>query len=236
MKKKRKKVVIISSISFLIALAVAIPMYINRLDTTKLDEIAQKTKDNKKISEYFDNVWMNEVEKMPGHVYDISLSAKSNFKDLSDEEKLKLLGNVTDTIQENSRLNVIECGRNKSCSINEVFVLPNKNDKAHSYTIKYDPVAKPEDNVLQVYRYQNDDKDSTLINTTEVKLSQGETDHNEKTIQIGMSKSDVLLLDDWGKPKDVNKTTTAYGTNEQWIYSGNRYLYFDDGELTTIQD
>ncbi|WP_156133020.1 hypothetical protein [Bacillus siamensis] len=69
-----------------------------------------------------------------------------------------------------------------------------------------------------------------------MKLSQGETDHNEKTIQIGMSKSDVLLLDDWGKPMDVNKTTTAYGTNEQWIYSGNRYLYFDDGELTTIQD
>ncbi|XYJ23264.1 hypothetical protein ACSE3M_18700 [Bacillus velezensis] len=140
---------------------------------------------------------MNEVEKMPGHVYDISLSAKSNFKDLSDEEKLILLGNVTDTIQENSRLNSIECGRNKSCSINEVFVLPNKNDKAHSYTIKYDPVAKPEDNVLHVYRYQNDDRDSTLINTTEVKLSQGETDHNEKIIYIGMSKSDVLL-DDWG--------------------------------------
>lgn len=164
----------------LIGLAIAIPMYINRLDTAKLDEIAKKTKDNKKVNEYFDNVWMDEVKKSPGHVYDLSLSAKPNFKDLSDEEKFRLLGNVTDTIQENSRLNVIECGRNKSCSINEVFVLPNKNDKAHSYTIKYDPVAKPEDNVLQVYRYQNDDKDSTLINTTEVKLSQGETDHNKK--------------------------------------------------------
>ncbi|WP_332276133.1 hypothetical protein [Bacillus subtilis] len=234
--KKKKVIGLVSLLIVILGLAVSIPMYINRLDTSKLDEIAQKTKDNKKVSEYFDDVWMREVEKTPGHVYDISLSAKSNFKDLSDEEKLILLGNVTDTIQENSRLNVIGCGRNKSCSINEVFVLPNKNDKAHSYTIKYDPVAKPEDNVLQVYRYQNDDKDSTLINTTEVKLSQDEPDHNEKTIQIGMSKSDVLLLDDWGKPLDVNKTTTAYGTNEQWIYSGNRYLYFDDGELTTIQD
>ncbi|ASS61330.1 MULTISPECIES: hypothetical protein [Bacillus] len=219
--KKKKVIGLVSLLIVILGLAVVIPMHINKLDTTKLDEIAQKTKDNKKVSEYFDDVWMNEVEKMPGHVYDISLSAKSNFKDLSDEEKLILLGNVTDTIQENSRLNSIECGRNKSCSINEVFVLPNKNDKAHSYTIKYDPVAKPEDNVLHVYRYQNDDRDSTLINTTEVKLSQGETDHNEKIIYIGMSKSDVLL-DDWGKPLDVKKTTTAYGTNEQWIYSGNR--------------
>lgn len=45
-----------------------------------------------------------------------------------------------------------------------------------------------------------------------------------------------FFMEDWGKPKDVNKTKTAYGTNEQWIYSGNRYLYFDDGELTAIQD
>ncbi|WGD60090.1 MULTISPECIES: hypothetical protein [Bacillus] len=202
--KKKKVIGLVSLLIVILGLAVVIPMHINKLDTTKLDEIAQKTKDNKKVSEYFDDVWMNEVEKMPGHVYDISLSAKSNFKDLSDEEKLILLGNATDTIQENSRLNSIECGRNKSCSINEVFVLPNKNDKAHSYTIKYDPVAKPEDNVLHVYRYQNDDRDSTLINTTEVKLSQGETDHNEKIIYIGMSKSDVLL-DDWGKPLDVKK-------------------------------
>ncbi|WP_278071793.1 hypothetical protein [Bacillus velezensis] len=202
--KKKKVIGLVSLLIVILGLAVVIPVHINKLDTTKLDEIAQKTKDNKKVSEYFDDVWMNEVEKMPGHVYDISLSAKSNFKDLSDEEKLILLGNVTDTIQENSRLNSIECGRNKSCSINEVFVLPNKNDKAHSYTIKYDPVAKPEDNVLHVYRYQNDDRDSTLINTTEVKLSQGETDHNEKIIYIGMSKSDVLL-DDWGKPLGVKK-------------------------------
>ncbi|MEQ7680756.1 MULTISPECIES: hypothetical protein [Bacillus amyloliquefaciens group] len=202
--KKKKVIGLLSLLIVILGLAVVIPMHINKLDTTKLDEIAQKTKDNKKVSEYFDDVWMNEVEKMPGHVYDISLSAKSNFKDLSDEEKLILLGNATDTIQENSRLNSIECGRNKSCSINEVFVLPNKNDKAHNYTIKYDPVAKPEDNVLHVYRYQNDDRDSTLINTTEVKLSQGETDHNEKIIYIGMSKSDVLL-DDWGKPLDVKK-------------------------------
>ncbi|WP_252686128.1 hypothetical protein [Bacillus vallismortis] len=195
---KKKIIGLLSFLIVIICLVIVIPMYINRLDTSKLDKIAKIVESDKEVRKNFDNVWMNEVKKLPGHVYDLSLSAKPNFKDLSDEEKLRLLGNLTNTIQENSRLNVIECGRNKSCSINEVFVLPNKNDKAHSYTIKYDPVAKPEDNVLQVYRYQNDDKDSTLINTTEVKLSQGETDHNAKTIQIGMSKSDVLLLDDWG--------------------------------------
>ncbi|GAA0129904.1 hypothetical protein [Bacillus velezensis] len=91
--KKKKVIGLVSLLIVILGLAVVIPVHINKLDTTKLDEIAQKTKDNKKVSEYFDDVWMNEVEKMPGHVYDISLSAKSNFKDLSDEEKLILLGN-----------------------------------------------------------------------------------------------------------------------------------------------
>ncbi|MEC0315548.1 hypothetical protein P8797_22130 [Bacillus subtilis] len=46
---KNKKNILFLTLLLLIGLAVAIPMYINRLDTSKLDEIAQKTKDNKKV-------------------------------------------------------------------------------------------------------------------------------------------------------------------------------------------
>ncbi|MEC1289058.1 hypothetical protein P9B58_01985 [Bacillus mojavensis] len=56
---KKKVIGLVSLLIVILGLAVAIPMYINRLDTTKLDEIAQKTKDNKKVSEYFDDVWMS---------------------------------------------------------------------------------------------------------------------------------------------------------------------------------
>lgn len=54
-------------------------------------------------------------------------------------------------------------------------------------------------------------------------------------VSIGMSKEDVIASS-WGHPESVNKTSTAYGTNEQWVYSSGSYLYFDDGKLTAVQN
>lgn len=53
--------------------------------------------------------------------------------------------------------------------------------------------------------------------------------------QIGMTKLEIENST-WGKPKDINKTTTAYGTQEQWCYSGYRYIYFENGIVTAIQE
>lgn len=53
--------------------------------------------------------------------------------------------------------------------------------------------------------------------------------------KIGMTKTEAENST-WGKPKKINKTTTAYGVHEQWVYSGYKYLYFDDGILTSIQN
>jgi hypothetical protein len=58
---------------------------------------------------------------------------------------------------------------------------------------------------------------------------------NPQEVKIGMTKEEVLT-DGWGTPEDVNKTTTENGTSEQWVYSGYRYLYFEDGILKEIQD
>lgn len=52
---------------------------------------------------------------------------------------------------------------------------------------------------------------------------------------IGMSKSEVENST-WGEPEDINRTITAYGTREQWCYSNYRYIYFEDGIVTSIQD
>lgn len=57
----------------------------------------------------------------------------------------------------------------------------------------------------------------------------------ERDITIGMSKKEVLASN-WGRPEKVNKTTNAYGTSEQWVYYGNKYLYFDGDKLTSIQN
>ena len=52
---------------------------------------------------------------------------------------------------------------------------------------------------------------------------------------IGMTKQEVLDSS-WGKPESVNKTETQYGVHEQWVYGNQRYVYFDDGVVTAIQD
>lgn len=53
--------------------------------------------------------------------------------------------------------------------------------------------------------------------------------------EIGMTEAEVLGSY-WGEPDDINTTTTTSGTEEQWVYDGRGYLYFEDGILTTIQE
>jgi hypothetical protein len=54
-------------------------------------------------------------------------------------------------------------------------------------------------------------------------------------VRIGMTQADVLVSA-WGKPRSVNRTITAAGTEEQWVYGGRNYLYFKDGILRAIQN
>ena len=53
--------------------------------------------------------------------------------------------------------------------------------------------------------------------------------------KIGMTKNEVMALTEYIKPTDINKTTTKYGTREQYVYY-NSYLYFEDGKLTAVQN
>jgi hypothetical protein len=53
-------------------------------------------------------------------------------------------------------------------------------------------------------------------------------------VVIGMTKE--MCREAWGEPKDINRTETAWTIHEQWVYYGNRYLYFENDKLTTIQN
>lgn len=52
---------------------------------------------------------------------------------------------------------------------------------------------------------------------------------------IGMTAAQVRAST-WGEPEDINKTTYAWGTREQWCYSGYRYIYFENGVVTAIHE
>ncbi|MCR4532452.1 cell envelope integrity protein TolA [Acinetobacter venetianus] len=54
-------------------------------------------------------------------------------------------------------------------------------------------------------------------------------------VQIGMTRQQVLKNTRWGTPMKINSTRTKYGTSEQWVYWGYKYLYFENGELVAIQ-
>ncbi|WP_186430061.1 ankyrin repeat domain-containing protein [Clostridium sp. BSD9I1] len=52
--------------------------------------------------------------------------------------------------------------------------------------------------------------------------------------KIGMTAGEVLTST-WGQPEDIKKTTTKYGTSEQWVYDLGKYIYLDNGIVTAIQ-
>ena len=64
---------------------------------------------------------------------------------------------------------------------------------------------------------------------------------NDEKLVLGMSWPDVWAFK--GRPNDINRTTSAHGTDEQWVYRDSWewnsriiYLYFDNGVLASWQD
>lgn len=55
----------------------------------------------------------------------------------------------------------------------------------------------------------------------------------EEKVFVGMTAEQAYMSR--GKPKEINKTITVNGTNEQWVYAIGSYLYFDNGVLTGMQ-
>lgn len=51
---------------------------------------------------------------------------------------------------------------------------------------------------------------------------------------IGMTKEEILFSS-WGSPVEKNILDSNSGTSEQWVYSLDKYIYFEDGLVTAIQ-
>lgn len=56
----------------------------------------------------------------------------------------------------------------------------------------------------------------------------------EGKVWIGMK--DSLAKESWGDPEDINRTVGSWGVREQWVYSNENYLYFENGVLTSWQN
>jgi hypothetical protein len=52
--------------------------------------------------------------------------------------------------------------------------------------------------------------------------------------RIGLTVQRVINETNWGPPDHVNRTVTASGNQEQWVYGDGAYLYFENGRLVSI--
>jgi hypothetical protein len=67
-------------------------------------------------------------------------------------------------------------------------------------------------------------------------MAKDRAERKKEGVRIGMTVQEVIESS-WGKPEHVNRTTSTYGTREQWVYPGyHNYLYFENGVLTSIQN
>ena len=118
---------------------------------------------------------------------------------------------------------------------------------SHEFDIQLNQLSKSNPNIIKIQL--NDSYDSPykleLKNNskliwysydTKFEFVKGSfTDEYIKEPQIGMT-ADEVLESTWGAPKKRNKTTYSWGVKEQWVYSGNRYIYLEDGIVTSISE
>ncbi|MBU8573790.1 hypothetical protein [Bacillus pumilus] len=86
---------------------------------------------------------------------------------------------------------------------------------------------------LEKLKNQNAERDKYEIEEYERKKQIEDTTLNPQSVSIGMTEDDVLL-NGWGRPTKVNTNVTKNRILKQWVYKGNKYLYFEDGILTSI--
>lgn len=58
----------------------------------------------------------------------------------------------------------------------------------------------------------------------------------ERKIWLGMDEEQLIAS--WGHPTDINRTVSAHGSREQWVYRRSyqtSYVYLEEGSVTSWQ-
>lgn len=86
-------------------------------------------------------------------------------------------------------------------------------------------------------KLEKDLKGLTHTATADEKASKEMMKHSlrHSGASIGMTEYEATQTG-WGHPVRRYKTTTAYGVREQWDYGNGKYLFFDNGILSSIHE
>lgn len=205
----------------------------------KNKEIVNKTIKDKLDKAYEDNTDNNTMQQTIDIYKDVS-SLKDYLQGMRDKSYFRMIyTKAEDSISKKSGLE--NMNRFDLEGLTKEYVLIKSTSEYYDDSLKKIELIKKElPRADKEYIKESKEKygvelPQTYFDENDIKKGGTKTETIKKEPQIGMTKSDVLASS-WGKPKDINKTTTKYSAHEQWVYGGNRYLYFDDNELTAIQN
>lgn len=130
-------------------------------------------------------------------------------------------------------LTIIGVGIGKSTKYQHEILVSDSHGEKHSIqanlSLTNALTLEDEDNLfIDHYKFSDPEKAFPRIPKSDWNLIR------QGRIRIGMSKDACRLS--WGEPDDINTSRGRWGVHEQWVYSRNRYVYFDNGKLSAIQD
>ena len=103
-------------------------------------------------------------------------------------------------------------------------------------------IKKPEEILVAYAKESAEAEDKRQEELSNKLVKEQETKEKEQraargdvnTISLGMAKEDIM--EKWGEPDKVTKTTSKYGEDEVWDYNRKIILYFENGRLEMIKE
>lgn len=173
------------------------------------------------------------------HSIDNDITLKEEFGDILDKfqgewhqidsryERLIITGKELNFVYEST------IGEKEYCDVHTFYFGIDENDNLvviNKYSQTRYTILLGEDNILTITGIA----EGSEIRTYEKVSDSTEVPAEKVEPTIGMTESEVYAST-WGMPKNVNRTTTETGEEEQWVYESG-YIYFRNGIVTAIQE
>jgi hypothetical protein len=112
----------------------------------------------------------------------------------------------------------------------------------HADVLITDVVADPQDKLVSHYKVLYGSGKVGYIMTSNLRAHATDVDPKVAAAEckrrgdprIGMTSKQVTETC-WGKPDQVNRTETALGITDQYVYEGRGYVYLRNGVVTSVQ-
>lgn len=223
----------------------------NKIDETRLEKLISKIQSDNEINQYISDLSFSKGNSRDilsygdkkSYPYILNAVYNDEFNKLSNEQKRQIYMSIKETINNDDSGflgGLIACGHKINCRIYDIIVSQqNSKSKGNKYSFNVDSEELKhsyydKNGKLHTETFERP-KSTTVSSDTNSSTSNIENEQGSNgNIEIGMTQEEVI--ESIGKPKDINKTTTANGVSEQWVYDGYKYLYFEDGVLVTIQE